>query len=186
MSSWTRSFKNVSYGERAKFLLSYLRMRPEPFDKKDPLAKGYKSVLAFIVASLCVRDEFRYISKGAKAQLKGISNPNYNYMYNKKAHPEYKELTSEHTIPVSVIVDYLLDPNNDGWTEESLADFLEKVSGIAVVTKDENEQLNKAGLQRKLPNGTTLADIVNGKAKHTIRYDEAGFVVTETNDGVEA
>ena len=186
MSSWTRSFKNVSYEERAKFLLSYLRMRPEPFDKKDPLSKGYKSVLAFIVASLCLRSEFRYVSDGAKAQLKGISNPNYNYMYNKKAHPEYKELTSEHPIPVSVIVDYLLDPNNGGWTEKSLADFLEKISGIAVVTNDENEQLNNADLRYKLPAGTTLADIVNGKTEHTIRYIKAGFSVTETNDGAKA
>ena len=68
MSSWTESFKYADYGERAKFLLSYLRMRPEPFDKKDPLAKGYKSVLAFIVASLCLRSDFRYVSDGAKAQ----------------------------------------------------------------------------------------------------------------------
>ena len=186
MSSWTESFKYASYEERAKFLLSYLKMRPKPFDKKKPLSRGYKSVLAFIVASLCLRSKFRYISDGAKAQLKGISNPNYNYMYNKKAHPEYKKLTSEHPIPVSVIVDYLLDPNNDGWTEKSLADFLEKVSGIAVVTKNENKQLNNADLRSKLPAGTTLADIVNGKAKHTIRYKVAGFSVTEMKDGATA
>ena len=170
--AWTGNFKNASYEERAKFLLSYLKMRPKPFDKKKPLSKGYKSVLAYIVGSLCVRKEHRYISKDAKAQLKGISNPNYNYIYNKKAHPEYKELTNEHTIPVCVIVDYLLDTNNDSWTEESLADFLEKVSGVAIVTMDENKKLNKAKLRYKLPAGTTLDDILNGKAKHTIRYDE--------------
>ena len=179
MASWIGSFKYVSYEERAKFLLSYLKMRPEPFDKKDPLSKGYKGVLAFIMSSLCVRSEYRYISDGAKEQLKGTPNPNYNYIYKKSAHKDYKELTSEHPIPVSVIVDYLLDTNNDDWTEERLADFLEKVSGIAVVTMDENKKLNKAGLQRKLPNGTTLDDIVNGKAEHTIRYKVAGVSVTE-------
>ena len=177
--AWTGNFKNASYEERAKFLLSYLKMRPKPFDKDNPLSKGYKSVLAFIVGSLCVRSEHRYISKDAKAQLKGISNPNYNYVYDKKAHPEYKNLTNEHTIPVCVIVDYLLDTNNGGWTEESLADFLEKVSGVAIVTMDENKRLNDAGLRSKLPDGTTLADILSDETKHTIRYKVAGFSVTE-------
>ena len=175
--AWTGNFKNANYEERAKFLLSYLKMRPKPFDKDNPLSKGYKDVLSFIVGSLCVRSEHRYISKDAKAQLKGISNPNCNYIYNKKAHPEYKNLTNEHTIPVCVIVDYLLDTNNGGWTEESLADFLEKVSGVAIITMDENKRLNDAGLQRKLPDGTTLADILDGKAEHTIRYEEVKIKV---------
>ena len=183
---WTGNFKKLSYEKRANFLFSYLKMRPEPFDKKDPFSKGYKSVLAFIVGSLCVRKEHRYISKDAKAQLKGISNPNYNYIYNKKAHPEYKNLTNEHTIPVCVIVDYLLDTNNDGWTEKKLEKFLKIVSGVAVVTNDENKRLNDAGLRSKLPDGTTLADILNDETKHTIRYKVAKFDVTETNDGVKA
>lgn len=184
--SWTGNFKYASYEERAKLLLAYLRLRPNPFDKNDSLSKGYKDVLAFIVGSLVVRSDYRYISEGTKEQLKDTPNPNYNYIYKKKAHPEYENLTSEHTIPVSVIVDYLLDKNNDSWTEERLADFLEKVSGIAVVTDDENKRLDDADLRSKLPDGTTLDDIVNGKAEHTIRYKVAGFSVTETNDGGEA
>ena len=177
--SWTGNFKYASYEERAKLLLAYLRLRPNPFDKNDSLSKGYKDVLAFIVGSLCVRSDYRYISDGTKERLKDSPNPNYNHVYDKKAHPEYENLTSEHTIPVSVIVDYLLDTNNDSWTEERLADFLEKVSGIALVTNEEDKRLNDAGLQRKLPAGTTLDDIVNGKAEHTIRYKVAGVSVTE-------
>ena len=179
MASWIGSFKYVSYEERAKFLLSYLKMRPEPFDKKDPLSRGYKGVLSFIVKSLCVRSKYRYISEGTNERLKDISNPNYNHVYGKKAHPKYEKLINDHTIPGCVIVDYLLDTNNDSWTEKSLADFIEKVSGIAIVTDDENKRLDDADLRSKLPAGTTLDDIVNGKAEHTIRYKVAGFSVTE-------
>ncbi|MCH5283931.1 MAG: hypothetical protein J1E59_09810 [Treponema sp.] len=184
--AWTGNFKYAEYKERAKFLLSYLKMRPEPFDKKKPFSKGYKSVLAFIVGSLCVCKDYRYVSDGTNKELKDIPNPNYNYIYKKKAHPEYKNLTSEHTIPVCVIVDYLLDTNNDSWTEKKLEKFLKIVSGVAVVTNDENKRLNDAGLRSKLPDGTTLADILNDETKHTIRYKVAKFDVTETNDGVKA
>ena len=183
---WTGNFKYASYEERAKFLLSYLKMRPNPFDKNDSFSKGYKDVLSFIVKSLCVRSDYRYISEGTKEQLKDIPNPKYNYVYDKKAHPEYENLTSEHTIPACVIVDYLLDTNNDSWTEKSLADFLEKLSGVALVTNDEDKRLNDAGLRSKLPDGTTLADILNGKTEHTIRYKVAGVSVTEMKDGAKA
>lgn len=186
MASWTGSFKHADYEERAKYLLSYLKMRPEPFDKKDPISRGYKSVLSFIVKSLCVCSKYRYISEGTNEQLKDIPNPNYNHVYGKKAHQEYKELINDHTIPGCVIVDYLLDTNNNDWTEKSLADFLEKVSGIALITDDEDKRLNKAKLRSKLPNGTTLADILNDETKHTIRYKVAGFSVTKPKDGAKA
>lgn len=184
--SWTPLFRGVDYGKRAELLLAYLKQKPEQFDKNDPFSKGYKNILAYIVASLCVRTEYRYISDGAQKQLKGIPSPNYNYVYNKNGHPEYKGLTNEHTIPVSVIVDHLLDPNNGGWTAESLTDFLKKVSGIALITTDENKRINKAGLRNKLPDGTTLADILSGKTEHSIRYEAAKIDMAETNHDAKA
>lgn len=188
--SWTKNFRGVDYKKRAEYLLNYLKQRPNELSQKnitDPFTHGYKDVLSFIVGSLCVRSEYRYISEGARDHLKkeGIKVPVYEHMYNKGSHPEYKGLTHEHTIPTSVIVDYLASLNKAQLTVDYLEDFIEKVSGIALITTDENKKLNKNWMN-KLPSGITLDDILQGKAPHSARYDAAGIKMAETNHQAKA
>lgn len=171
--SWTPKFEGVDYERRDKFLLSYLKQRPS---KDDPAYPVYKDVLAFIAGSVCMRDEYRYVSEGAKAQLAkyNISHPSYKDKYAGKE--AYKGLRTEHTIPVKVIVEYLESLSEEELTADTLKDFAEKVSGLALITEEEDKELNNARVRDCLPNGTTLADILSGKAEHSIRYEKAGIM----------
>ena len=191
--AWTKHFRGVDYKKRAEYLHNYLRQLPDELgqnkSKKSltPFAHGYKDVLSFIVGSLCVRSEYRYISNGARELLKknNIEDPVYDHVYYKQSHKEYKGLTHEHTIPTSVIVEYLATLDKAQLTVEYLTDFIEKVSGIALITTEENKELNKK-MKDKLPSGTTLDAILQGKKPHSARYDAAGIKMADTNHGAKA
>ncbi|MDE6773737.1 MAG: hypothetical protein K2J14_03840 [Treponemataceae bacterium] len=189
--AWTSKFAGVDYKKRAEYLHNYLTQRPDGLAQRspvDPFARGYKDVLSFIVASLCVRSEYRYISEGAKDHLKkhGIAVPVYEHMYHKGKHPECEGLTHEHTIPTSVIVEHLASLDKELLTVEYLTDFIEKVSGLALITDEEDDALNDNGLRNKLPSGTTLDAILQGKKPHSARYDAAGIKMADTNHGAKA
>ena len=191
--AWTKHFRGVDYKKRAEYLHNYLRQLPDELgqnkSKKSltPFAHGYKDVLSFIVGSLCVRSEYRYISNGARELLKknNIEDPVYDHVYYKQSHKEYKGLTHEHTIPTSVIAEYLATLDKAQLTVEYLTDFIEKVSGIALITTEENKELNKK-MKDKLPSGTTLDAILQGKKPHSTRYDAAGIKMADTNHGAKA
>ena len=194
--AWTKHFRGVDYKTRAEYLHNYLTQQPNGLgdlgQKKSkklltPFAHGYKDVLSFIVGSLCVRSEYRYISKGARDHLKkeGIKVPVYEHMYNKKAHKEYKGLTHEHTIPTSVIVEYLVSLDKKKLEVGYLKDFIEKASGIALITTEENTKLNRT-MKDKLPSGITLDAILQDENLHPARYDTAGIKMADTNHGAKA
>ena len=203
---WTENFRGVDYKKRAEYLLNYLRQLPDELGQKKskklltPFAHGYKDVLSFIVGSLCVRSEYRYISKCAQEQFENTKKrlkkektfkkniddkPVYNHVYSKGRYPVYKGLTHEHTIPTRVIVEHLATLDKKKLEVGYLADFIEKVSGIALITTDENKKLNKI-MKDKLPSDTTLDDILQGKKPHSARYEEAGIIIAETNHQAKA
>ena len=213
MSSWTPRFMGTGYEERAKILHSYLSMRKELgltdletahlkqvarcTEKTDnPLSYAYLDILKFIVASISVRSEYRYVSKEADERLGG-EEPDYDKMYDGKD-DRYKDLTNEHAIPVSVIVDYLLSLPEKELTVEYLKDFIEKVSGLAAITDEEDTKLTNAGRRSNLcdahdkkfknlhgvdkaktradENRKILKDIIDGNVEqHRIRYDAANI-----------
>ncbi|MDE5614117.1 MAG: hypothetical protein K2I74_05655 [Treponemataceae bacterium] len=184
--AWTSKFAGVDYKKRAEYLHNYLTQRPDGLAQRspeDPFARGYKDVLSFIVASLCMRSEYRYISEGAREYLKknGIDKPVYSHVYTK-----YEDLTNEHTIPVSVIIEHLASLDKAQLTVKYLTDFIEKISGLALITNEEDDALNDNGLRNKLPSGTTLDAILQGKKPHSARYDAAGIKMAETNHGAKA
>ncbi|MDE5614129.1 MAG: hypothetical protein K2I74_05715 [Treponemataceae bacterium] len=181
---WTPKFAGVDYKKRDDFLLSYLKQRPP---KNDPAYPAYKVVLAFIVGSVCVRNEYRYVSADAGARL-GTHRASYKEKYssNKELKKLYKDMFTEHPIPVKVIVDYLESLSDDELTDGRLENFAEKVSGLALVTKADNEKLNDAKLKESLPKGVTLAKILSGEKPHIARYIEAEVEIAEFRDDVEA
>lgn len=196
--AWTEHFRGVDYKKRDEFLLNYLKQRPPKSSQAYPT---YKAVLSFIVGSLCVRSEYRYISKCAQEQFENTKEqlkkkktfkkniddkPVYNHVYNKGRYPVYKRLTHEHTIPVKVIVDYLESLSYDELTDGRLENFAEKVSGLALVTTADNDKLNAAKLKANLPKGITLDAILQGKKPHSARYEEAGIIIAETNHQAKA
>lgn len=213
MASWTPRFMGTGYNERARILHSYLRLRKELgltdletahlkqvarcTEKTDnPLSYAYLDILKFIVASISVRSEYRYVSKKADERLGG-EEPDYDKMYDGKD-DRYKNLTNEHAIPVSVIVDYLLSLPEKELTAEYLEDFIEKVSGLAAITNDEDGELINKGRRSNLcdahdkkfknlhgvdkakaradDNRKILKDIIDGNVEqHRIRYKAANI-----------
>ena len=179
---WAESVMGVGFKTRGKLLFDFLQMKPE--DKKCD--KFYKDVAKFIISSFAVRSEYRYVSEGVHELLESWGEKNVPEYKRKYTVERYKKnFTNEHTIPTSVIVDYiknLAENDSKKLTAEFLSDLLKKVSGMALITKDEDKLLNKAHLQRKLPDGVSLDDILSGKKPHYIRYKVAGIKLFHRND----
>ncbi|WP_296030344.1 hypothetical protein [uncultured Treponema sp.] len=180
--SWSEKAMGVEFKTRGKFLYDFLQMKSE--DKNCD--KFYKDVEKFIISSFAVRSEYRYVSEGVHKLLESWGEkeePDYKRKYTVE---RYKEnFTNEHTIPTSVVVDYiekLVEKDREKLTAEFLAGLLEKVSGMALITKEEDKLLNEKHLQRKLPENVLLEDIISGNVSHSIRYEIAGITIFKTND----
>ena len=178
--AWATKFRDVSFLKRADFLKKYIKLRSDDADIEEP----YEEVFKFIVGGLYVCNKYRYISEGAVALLKKNNMPPY-ITPKKSTNVPCKGLRHEHTIPMNLTADYLLSLNYNNITVESLAKILEKIAGIALITEEEDGLINSAGLQTTLPNGITVDDIVNGKAKHSARYDTVGIKYEEFQDFIK-
>lgn len=180
--AWTESVMEVGFKTRGKLLFDFLQMKPE--DKKCD--KFYKDVAKFIISSFAVRSEYRYVSEGVHELLESWGEKNVPEYKRKYTDKRFKEnFIHDHTIPTSAVVDYLqnlIENESEKLTADFLENFFKKVSGIALITKDEDKILNKAHLQRKLPDGVSLDDILSGKKPHYIRYKEAGIKLFHRND----
>lgn len=173
--AWTEKFKGVDYKERAELLLPYLRQR---CSRHEPTYPAYMDVLRFIAGGLSVRSEYRYVSQQAKEIL--IAHGAWRTPIPYSPTLPDKNLTKEHTIPVNVIVEHLASLSDDKLTTDYLADFIEKVSGLALITKDEDKLINNFSLRSTLPSDTVIDNILNGSVPHYVRYEKAGIIIAAT------
>ena len=180
--SWSEKAMGVDFKTRGKFLYDFLQMKPE--DKNCD--KFYKDVVKFIISSFVLRSEYRYVSEGVHELLESWGEkqiPKYNQKYTDERYKEH--FIHEHTIPTSVIVDYfqnLIENDSEKLTADFLSEFFEKVSGIALLTKKDDENLNDSQFRQSLPKNVSLDDILLGKKPHYIRYKEAKIKLFYKND----
>lgn len=148
---YATTFKKLSFEKKAYLLNKFIRLKPG-----DPESfRGFKQVLSFMVGGMCLLQNPRYVSEDV---LAGYETKTIN----------------EHTIPISVIVEYLLSNDAEYFSEEFLVDFLKKIAGIALISKKEDEKLN-LNVRTSLPPGISIEDVLNGNATHSCRYDYAGI-----------
>lgn len=166
---WAVNFTDVSLEKKAEFLTNFLRIPHSEIE----IQKGFRETLSFIVGGLYVCEKYSYTSQNADFILKenGIIDPRPK----KSTETPHKDITIEHTVPIKLTVDYLLQFKEDELSVEKLIHILEKVVGTSLITKDENLKLNKMDLRSKLPDGIVIEDIINGKAEHSCRYTAAGI-----------
>lgn len=199
--SWTPLFRGVDYEKRAELLLAFLKQKPA---ENDGVYSAYMNILHYIAGSLAVRSEYRYVSEEAQKWLtEHGKKADYDAFY--AEHWSQEGLTTEHTIPVNVIKNYLLGLTGAELTVGHLAEVIGKTSGLALITKDEDKKLTKAGRHSNLcdihdkkfkgdnkddaiaaENRKILEEIIAGKTPHGIRYEKAGIAMAETNHDAKA
>ena len=134
---------------------------------------AYRDVLKYIVGSLMIEQTFRFISKKALFICKE------EHIYNPTPTKKFTNLnvTIEHSIPISLITDYLINLNNTEITPQKIFDIVKSVRGTSLITKDENDLLRNKKLQSALPNGYTIDMLLgdNPTINFDIRYKAAGI-----------
>lgn len=159
--------KDMTDKECADFLYAYMHNTPKTINNKNL----YRDTLKYIVGSIMIESNFRFISNEAKeickkSQLQPVPTKNYDKF----------GLRIEHTIPVSYIVDYLLNLPEKSITEDKIFAIVEAVRGISLITKDEDAKLNKE-LKCKLPDGYSIEMLLekNPSISFDIRYKSVGI-----------
>lgn len=169
--AWAINFLDCTFDEKASFLYQYLKMRPS----EERLQKVFRETLSFIVGGLYVCPQYRYISEGAKKLLNVKCSSDIPLPKKSTSRPA-SGITIEHTIPIRLTIDYLLNLNMNETTKDDLCIFLKKIAGCALITDDENKSLNKK-LKDSLPEEKSIQDILNNKIPHECRYIVANIKV---------
>lgn len=155
---YATTFNDLSIKKRAGLLCNFLKLKPE---NSDDSFKGYKQVLSFMVGGMLILSKPRYASDTV---ILGTE----------------KKRINEHTIPISIVVNYLLTLEKSKITNEYISKVLNKLCGIALLSKSEDELLNK-NLKTTLPPGIRIEDIIEGSVSHSCRYDYVGISYKELN-----
>ena len=166
---WSKSgCKDMTDEECADFLFAYIHNIQETIQNK----KFYKDTLKYIVGSIMIESEFRFISKNAieickKNQINPVPTKDYDEL----------GLRIEHTIPVSLIADYILKLPKEDITVRKINDFVKAIRGTSLITKEEDNLLNKNKLRSKLPQGMTIDMLLenNPTIMFDIRYKFVGI-----------
>jgi hypothetical protein len=66
-------------------------------------------------------------------------------------------LIVDHSVPVVVLREHILE-NRSLWEPQSLEAFLESWYRRGVLTKDQDRQLDEAGLRQRMPSGWTFGN----------------------------
>lgn len=168
---WSPNGADISDKKKAQMLLTFLNTY------KDDLVGGTNKkfvtdLLKFIVSSLVATKEPRYISVEANKKI-GAKSLKQKEVYKKD--PE-KVLRIEHTIPTKEVVNYVLKDvlgNSRKMNESFLKSFFEKISGFALITREEDKKLSARKLGAKLPSDTSIDDILKDASLHSCRYKSA-------------
>lgn len=102
------------------------------------------------------------VNKSVKKYKGNINSKNCDYI-SVRASKARKELVADHALPISVLLSKFYNSN---WSLDKTILELKKYNTTVLITKDENSELNKLGLSKKMP-----ADW-NGKDKFQ-RYSSA-------------
>lgn len=160
--------KEMTDEECAVFLFSYMKNIPQTANNKTL----YRDVLKFIIGSIMIASNFRFISKKANeiCKINCIKNPVPTHSYEKYG------LRIEHTIPISFIVDYLINLTNTKISENKMIDIVKAIRATSLITKEEDNLLNKE-LKSELPNGYTIEMLLgeNPIIPFDIRYKTVGI-----------
>lgn len=155
---YATTFKNLSLDKKAKLLCDFLKIKPTD----EASFKGYKQVLSFMIGGILISPKPRYASA--------------NYILGVES-----EKINEHTIPINLVTDYFISLEQNYTNETYIKNCLEKLCGIALISKLEDDILNQK-LKTTLPPGISISDIIAGKAKHSCRYDYVGLNYMELKD----
>lgn len=160
--------KEMTDKECADFLFTYMHNIQETIQNKQ----FYKDTLKYIVGSIMIESEFRFISEDAKEickknQIKPVPTKDYDEL----------GLRIEHTIPISLIADYLLKLPKEKITVKKINDVVKAIRGTSLITKAEDNLLNKSKLRSKLPKGMTIDMLLGDNPTITfdIRYKSVGI-----------
>ncbi len=91
----------------------------------------------------------------------------------------------EHTIPTKEVVNYVLKDvlgNSSKMKESFLKSFFEKISGFALITREEDKKLSARKLGAKLPSDTSIDDILKDASLHSCRYKSAEIDVINLHE----
>ena len=79
-------------------------------------------------------------------------------------------------------MDYVLKKmlgNSSKMNESFLKSFFEKISGFALITREEDKKLSAHKLGAKLPPRISIDDILNDISLHSCRYESAEIEVID-------
>lgn len=77
------------------------------------------------------------------------------------------EVTWDHTVPTSVLVDRIIELDNAGnLSFESFSDLVEKYGFVTIITIEENDKLNENGLRQKMPDGWSFDSEADAYARY--------------------
>ncbi len=144
--------------------------------KKDPVNSPIRRVIAATVR-LATHSAHSYgysdsgklaahfISKGAAAKLESGNNT---------------DLVCEHVIPVGVLNGHIVQ-GWDKWNVEHLMACFRHFSVTAVITKEEDAQINRAGLRSKMPEGFSgLSDTCDKFARYNHKVDGKPLILLDS------
>lgn len=107
----------------------------------------------------------------------------------KKRNGEKVQITDEHIIPKAVVIEYLKDAYKNNTLSDSMILYMTKLlSYSCLVTAEENDLLQKQGLQRKMPDGWHFPEDLDfakedlpdlEKLDFFARYKKAGIMYVE-------
>jgi len=108
-----------------------------------------------------------------------LKKENRQKSYNSKMLKSSSKVVEEHLVPVNIIMNYFLELNSEiklnhnKETVERIEDYLEETLTIVFITKKEDMQLNKVGLQKQMPSEYYEVDniLFNDKWARYIKAD---------------
>ena len=160
--------KKMTDEECSIFLFSYMKAITQTANNKNL----YRDVLKYIVGSIMIASEFRFISRKAYEICNNncIKNPIPTHSY------EEYGLRIEHTIPISLIVDYLLNLTDAEISESKILELVKAIRATSLITVEEDILLNKS-LKSTLPDGYTIEMVLgeNPTIPFDIRYKTVGI-----------
>ncbi len=145
------------------------------FRTKDEICKDLVYILTAELSygtKFCVVHEITWVWSEFYGKHKGCKYWSINAQ---KVADNTKGLIHEHIVPRKIIIDHIMNMKTP--SEVELFDYLEKNCIGVVVTKEEDKQLNKAGLNRKMPVEWDGQD-------PWARYKEVGISVLYIENGI--
>lgn len=164
------SLRTLPQEDSAELIYALLKSR-----LKNESAK--RELLKFVVGGALMYNSPVAVSKSLKERGMPLEEHSVQWAWNwaKKNLSEGEKLIGEHAVPVSKVVDYLLE--NPKKNKDDILNVLKKCAKFSFIKKSENDILNKRDLSQEFPNNINVADILKDEKKAFARYEKAGIPI---------